>query len=69
MKVRKRKWRTLWRMFNGAHRHPTEVAQDEFPGGFTGIFMRGMRDLFGVAFVTSRFNFWARKEERLGRLQ
>ena len=66
MKIRKRRWRTLLRMFYGAHLHPAEVAQDEFPAGLGGIFMRGLRDLFGVTFVTSKFNFRARKEMRLG---
>lgn len=69
MKIRRRKWSVLWRMYQGAHVHPQQVRPASFPPGITGIFMRGMADLFGCSFVTSKFNFWARKEERLGRLK
>ena len=65
MKLRRHKWRTLYRMWLGSIKHPVKIAVNARPTNITESFMKFMSERFGANFIVVKFNFPANKEKRL----
>ena len=65
MKLRRQKWRTLYRMWLGGTKHPVKIAVNAQPTNITESFMKFFSEQFGANFIVVKFNFPANTEKRL----
>lgn len=65
MKLRRQKWRTLYRMLLWDTKHPVRKAVKAQPTNITESFMKFLSERFGANFIVVKFNFPANKEKRL----
>lgn len=65
MKLRRMKWRTLYRMWLGGIKHPVKIAVNARPTNITESFMKFLSERFGANFIVVKFNSSTNKEKRL----